>query len=458
MSFIQTKTAKEIVREGSFDAVKIGAAETYLSAFGVYLGASPFQLGTLSTLPPLVGAFAQTIGMRLAERVPSRRGIIVKCIYLQASLCALFGIVGLPFLADNLSKSAIFSVLIALASLYHITIGLIAPLWTSLVGDLVPPAQRGEFFGYRNRWMSVFTFAGVVLAGEAIHLLAGFGYAALAYACVFLVAGLSRALSGGRMLKVSDPQLDFPAGSSFSFLRFILRARQSNFVRFVLFVSAMNFATAIAGPYFTMYMLNDLKFSYREYMIVIAAVVLAQFVVMRSWGVLSDQFGNRKILMVCGILVTTNPFLWLVSANFYWIIFVQLYSGMFWAGFNLAAANFVFDAVTSPKRARCFAYQSIINGALVFIGSILGGWLVWVIPDAVHRLCGILVGESRFLAIFLLSGFLRGVVMLVLYPMFREVRSVKRVRGYQVLLRVVSLRPLWGVAFGLSWGRRGRGD
>lgn len=442
------------MREGSLDAVKIGAAETYFGAFGVFLGGTPLQIGALATIPPLIGAMAQTIGMRLAERVASRRDVIVRCIRAQALLCLLFGVVS--FLGDT-PRWTLWA-LIALVSLYHVTIGLIAPLWNSLIGDLVPPTSRGEFFGYRNKWMAIVTFAGVVAGGELIHLFAGQGFGAIGYAGIFALAALSRLLSGAFMRSVPDAMIHIPDGSSFSFWQFIIRARQSNFVRFVLFVSAMNFATAVSGPYFAMYMLNDLRFSYREYMVVVAAVVLVQFAVMRSWGALSDQFGNRQIMRVCGILVSTNPLLWLVSSNFWWVVLIQLYSGLFWAGFNLAAANFVFDAVTAPKRARCFAYQSIVNGILVFIGSAIGGYVASNVTAAANAPLAVFVAQSNFLVLFVASGVLRILVMVVLFPTFAEVRKVQRVRGYQLLVRVVSLRPLWGATFGVVSDKRRKPD
>jgi MFS family permease len=207
-----------------------------------------------------------------------------------------------------------------------------------------------------------------------------------------------------------------------------------------------------------MYMLKELEFSYREYMFVVAAVVLAQFSVMRAWGSLSDQFGNRQILKVCGFLVSANPFLWLVSSNIGWVIFIQLYSGIFWAGFNLAAANFVFDAVTSPKRARCFAYQSIINGVLVFLGSALGGCIATRLPDGSGKSLAVFVDASPFLILFVISGLLRLMTMVVLLPTFAEVRRVQKIRSHQLLIRVTSLRPLWGATFGVLANRYSKRD
>ena len=78
MSFLSTRSSKSLVREGLLDAAKMGATETYLGAFGVFLGGAPLQIGALATLPPLVGAIVQAIGMRLSERGTSRRSIVAR--------------------------------------------------------------------------------------------------------------------------------------------------------------------------------------------------------------------------------------------------------------------------------------------------------------------------------------------------------------------------------------------
>lgn len=452
MSFLATKTSRDIVKEGNLDAVKIGAAETFFGAFGVFLGGTPLQIGALATLPPLIGAMAQAWGMRLAEGMRSRRDKIARYATLQALLCVPIGLI--PYVLGQ-SWWAVFA-LIVIVTLYHVTIGLIAPMWNSLVGDLIPPTSRGEFFGYRNKWMSIVTFCAVFAAGQLVHYTTALHATALGFLIVFVVSGLSRYWSGRVFRRVPDAPLHVPDDSKFTFWRFITRVRHSNFVKFTLFVSCMNFAQSISGPYFAMYMLNDLSFSYHEYTTVVAAVVLAQFVVMRVWGALSDQFGSRQILKVCGFLVACNPFLWFVSSDLWWVLLIQLYSGTFWAGFNLAAANFVFDAVTPPKRARCFAYHSIINGTFVFIGSVLGGFMATHPPEALNRSLAVFIGESQFLSLFLTSGVLRIAAMLLVFPLFLEVRRVQKIRSHHLLIRVVSLRPLWGATFGVLAERYSR--
>jgi len=444
-------SSRALVREGVFDAVKIGGAETYLGAFGVFLGGTPLQVGTLATLPPLVGALANSLGVRIVEQFHSRREALTRVMRLQALL--LIPMAAVPVILGH-GWYAVTS-LVALAILYQVTIGVISPIWSSLVGDLIPPQARGQFFGHRNRWMAIITFSALLSAGGIIQTFATFGATAYGFLCVFLVAAASRMISAGALKDIEDPSLHVPEDSKFTFWQFIVRARHSNFVRFVFFVSCMNFAVALSGPYYAMYMLRDLSLSYLEYTCILAAAIVAQFVVMRSWGALSDEHGNRKVMKVCGWLAAWNPVLWTISGKVWFLVFVQFYSGFCWAGFNLAAANFVFDAVTPAKRARCIAYQAIINGTLVFLGSQVGGMIATKLPPALASHVGVWVPPSPFLAIFLLSAVVRLLVMKMLFPTFKEVRTVGRIRSHEMLVRVANIRPLWGATFAYVTGRAG---
>ncbi len=441
----QTTSSRAVVREGVLDAIKIGSGETYLSAFGVFLGGTAMQIGALSTLPPLLGAVAQSLGVWIIERIKSRRRILSVAMVLQGLLWVPIALV--PFLFGE-GPSAV-SALIVIVALYQLTIGVISPIWSSLIGDVIPSETRGQFFGFRNKWIAIATFVSLGLTGAIVHQAKGFGATRYGFLAIFLLAAVARVWSSFSFRAVDDPSFHISDESKFSFWKFVSRTRQSNFAKFVLFVSSMNFAVAVAGPYYAMYMLKDLAFTYVEFTLVVATAVVAQFTVMRSWGAVSDQFGNRKIMAVCGWLVAINPFFWLVSSNLWWIIFAQLYSGFFWSGFNLAAANFVFDAVTPPKRARCIAYQSIVNGVLVFIGAFFGGFLLTYYPDWLTHRLGLWTPESTFLVLFFLSGVCRVAVVYFLLPSFKEVRPVLPIRGHELLIRVSSLRPLSGASFAL---------
>lgn len=90
------------------------------------------------------------------------------------------------------------------------------------------------------------------------------------------------------------------------------------------------------------------------------------------------------------------------------------------------------------------------------VGSVIGGWLATHLPRAASEQLALWVDYSPFLIVFVLSGLARIASMVVLFPTFREVRGVGKIRGYQMLIRVRSLRPLWGATFGLISERRNK--
>lgn len=92
--------------------------------------------------------------------------------------------------------------------------------------------------------------------------------------------------------------------------------------------------------------------------------------------------------------------------------------GVAWAGFNLAAGNFIYDSVTPQRRSLCVAYQGVINGIAVFIGATFGGLI------ATH----VNVGINILLFVFFVSAVLRFLFSVFMLPGIKEVRKMKNGR------------------------------
>ena len=91
-------------------------------------------------------------------------------------------------------------------------------------------------------------------------------------------------------------------------------------------------------------MLKDLGFSYLQFTAVTAAELIASFLTMGLWGRMIDDNGTKNVLYISGLLTPLIPFFWLFSNNFYYLLIVEAFSGVAWAGFNLSSSNFIFDA------------------------------------------------------------------------------------------------------------------
>ena len=442
---------RESVRDGMAHAVMLGAGENYIGPFGIFLGATTLQIGLLATIPQLFAAAMQWLGAVSVEHFKSRRRVIVAAVLAQSTVWIPMGLLPLLFGAGGGPVLA----LIALTVLYQGTAGFVAPVWNSLIGDLVPEDIRGRFFGRRNRLIGISTFAALLFAGGVLHLFQQAGRASGGFLLVFAVAFLARIVSARHLARYRDPEMVLADDQRFSFWQFISRAPYSDFAKFVLFAGTINFAVAFSAPYFALYMLRDLQLSYLEFTLIAAASTISQFLTFRYWGGLSDRFGNKKILNICGFGIALVPLLWVFSSELPYLIGVQIFGGFVWAGFSLAAANYMFDAVSSAKRARCAAYQGMINGVFVVTGSLLGAVVATRLPAVVKLGSLAWHPASGLLMVFALSGLGRLIAAALLLHRFRELRPVEAIRHRELIFRITHLRPIAGATFSVLTGRFG---
>ena len=436
------------IRDGSANAVMLGCGEAYLGPFGIFLQASTVQIGLLAALPQLAAAVMQWLSAMAMDRCQSRLRTIMQSVLCQALVWVPMAL--LPFMLGRGSPAA--AVLIMLAVVSQAAAGFAVPVWNSLIGDLVPGDIRGRFFGHRNRVNGLSSFLALTCAGSALHFFERAGLAAWGFMIIFLVAGLARFNSRRWLARYRDPEFALPSEQVFTFRQFLSRSPHSNFAQFVFYVGAVNLAVAFSAPYFALYMLRDLRFSYLQFTAVVSIATVTQFLMFRYWGELCDRFGNKKILNVCGWGVSVVPTLWLFSHHIAYLGLIQVVSGMIWAGFSLASSNFLFDAVSPPKRARCVAYQGLINGVAVLAGSLGGGFVASHLP-ASFTLFGLTWAPAFTLpVIFVLSGMMRLVAAALMLRKFREVRPVEPIRHRDLIYRVSHLKPIAGATFSLLTG------
>ena len=436
------------IRDGVSYAVMMGGAETYFGAFGIFLKATTLQVGILASLPQLFGSVMQWFSALRMDRIRSRRKVVIAGAVAQA--LSLVPMAFLPFLFGSGTLPVIC--LILLVMVYHGGNGATVPVWNSLIGDLVDPSVRGRFFGHRNMLTGMATFISLVLAGSLLHVFDQGGIPALGFFICLSVAFVARMNSVRWLTRYEDPELRILPDQVFTFRQFLRRSRHSNFAKFVFFIGAINFGVAFSAPYFALYMLRDLQFSYVEFTLVSGTATITQFLTFRYWGGLSDRFGNKKILNVCGWGVAVLPTFWLFSAYIPYLLVVQIFGGFVWSGFSLASANFIFDAVTPPKRARCVAYQGLVNGFFMFIGSLAGGYAAVHLPGRFSL--GPWTWEPAFIlpVIFLISGLIRLVAASILLRKFEEVRPVEPIGHRELIFRISQIKPIAGATFGLFTG------
>ncbi|MEK7309527.1 MAG: MFS transporter [Planctomycetota bacterium] len=445
-----TETKKKSLRysiiEGCAASLMTGFGDGYILPFAVFLRASDLFIGFLAAIPPAVGTVAQLISVDILDQHRKRKSLIIPGVVIQM-------IMWLPIFLLPLIFRDIGPVLLIIGMAIYTAAGqFTVPAWNSLMGDLTEPDKRGKYFAQRNRLASIFSFGSSLLAGLVIlHYLQPVNEW-LGYGIIFGLAFISRGVSAYYLNKMSEPEYVVKKEDYFSLWDFLRRSPKSNFARFVFYIALISMAVAISGPFFTVYMFRDLKFSYAEFTIINAINVIAQFLVMRYWGRLCDRYGNRRILCFTGWLISFIPILWLLSPDFYAVVIYQICAGVVWSGFNLAVGNFIFDAVSPAKRARCVAYFSLLTNTGVSLGSILGGWLTLYMPDSLFIFGWHITLVSSLQVLFLISGLLRLLISALFLTHIKEVRQVEHITTWELIFNFSMIKPVLGPIFDIFTG------
>jgi MFS family permease len=429
----------------------VGGGESYFAAFAVFLKATTAQIGVLASLPPLLASFMQLVSAWIGRRTGRRKRIIVFGALLQASMLIPLALLPLAF------PALAVPLLILCTIVYFCGPNLGSPQWGSLMGDLVPPTRRGRFFALRTRLSSIASFSALILAGFVLQGFDSLGFTYWGFATLFIAAACARLVSAWHLHQIYDPPGHVAALEAPWHADLWRGLRETGLLKFSAFHASMQFAVAIASPFFTLYMLRDLEFSYLAFMGTTATSVFVQFLTLNRWGRLSDLFGNRLILITTGSVIPLLPSLWLVSTDYVYLLGVQAMSGLIWAGFSLSAANFVFDLTPPARRATLMAVHHVLSAGAIFAGALLGGYLGTHLPAET-----ILFGEhfswlTPLYGVFLTSSLARLAVAGWFLPRLKEVRRARPMSMSGLIFRVTRLHPVSGVFFEVV-ARRRRGD
>ena len=414
------------LRDSAAVNMNVGFGDNYVSAYAVALNASPVYVGLLTSIPNLVAPLAQLATSKAMEK-SSRKRIYSIAILIQALMWLPIIAISLLFLS-NWTQAPIL--LVIFYTVYALFGNFAAPAWVSWIGDIIDPKEAGKFLGLRNRIGGITGLVAIIVGGVILNLfkvqagLASKIYIAfIGFGIIFFLAMIFRLASRHFVLKQYEPHFRLEKEQYFTFFQFVKKIPQSNYGKFALYVALITMVVNIVGPYFTIYMLRDLKYSYIQFMLVTVASSIATFLFISSWGKFADKHGNIQMLRISSLIIPIICFMWPVCAyfipspfQFASILLINFISGYAWAGFNMAAGNFVFEAATPQRRGLCSAYSSILNGLGVFIGATIGSILVSLnIPFM-----------NAILFVSLISGVLRYVIFFSMNGIIKEVREVKR--------------------------------
>jgi len=429
------KALKDSIKEGSAYSAMEGITSTYSTPFALALGANEAEVGILNSIPNLFITLSQHFAGKYFKKRDKKK-VTANLALMQRIVWMIIVFIPLFFFQGSI-WFFIFLIIISQVVLSFSNTG-----WSSWMGNLVPEDIRGSYFGKRNTIVSIFSFSTTLIGGWIL----GLTKSLLGFSLIFFFASMFGLISYFYLKKIPEVNPKKTKAKKINVIKFINDLKKyRNFRPFTMHMALLNFAVNIASPFFTVYMLNVMKVGYEWYGIVIASEILTRIFMLRYWGKLSDKFGDRTIMCLCNILLVFYPFFFLFVTNPYQLIFISIFSGIAWSGFDISAFNYILDVTPPDNRPSYIANYKTYTGFALFLGPLTGGFLSQYFSDKTF------FWLSGLQILFLLSFILRGVVTAYGLPKLKEARAKKVLPVTDVFLKTFAVYPVRGITHELFY-------
>jgi MFS family permease len=386
---ISDNTLKEgldaVVRDGIASQIKMTLTESiFLIAFAVAIGASNFVVGLIAAIPPL-SQLLQIPSIILVQRTKIRRRI---CVYFSiVSRMSIIIMVLIPVLSPGIP--GLLLLLIGVTS--HAAFGAVSgAAWNSWMKDLVPQEILGRFFSKRLAFQALVGIITTFSAGVIINQWIQTDPSALTpYSVIFFIGMLAGLIGVYFIYTIPEPRIILEKLDQ-SILETLRRPFQDfDFRKLMVFSASWSFAVTLAGPFFTVYLLEVLGY---DLSIVTGLSVLTQVTSLlfyQWWGRLSDKFSNKAVLRVTTPIYAIGVLLWIfttVPGVYFFtlplLLLIHVMLGLSAAAVNLSHGNLALKLAPRGESTSYLAGWSIINSFAAVSAPIVGGVIADSLADS----------------------------------------------------------------------------
>ena len=359
-----------------------------LSSFLIDLGASPFEIGTVSSLPMLANLL-QPLGALLSNRSLSRHDYGIWT-FLPARLIWLVLLIGIILRGTNTHHS---QNLVYLTLILVITSNILAAMgsasWMSWLAALVPKKLRGRYYSVRSIVSNVtgllcLPIASLIVSNWQGGSISGYGLVL----SVGILAGVASLTCQHFMIDINPQEYQDEHANEQElspidiFKNLISPFRDRNLIIFLFYVALWGFAVNLSTPFFNLYMLDNLRVDITWVTLFSSLSSGANMLMLLVWGRLSDRLGNRPLLIFAGIAIAITPIFWLLTGIsqvqeqlWLYLIIFHLFLGGTWAALELGTNNIQIGIAPMEHHATFFAIVSAIAGLSGALGATAGGAL-----------------------------------------------------------------------------------
>jgi MFS family permease len=250
--------------------------------------------------------------------------------------------------------------------------------------------------------------------------------------------------------KIPEPEFkrSEPRGGFRQMVKEALRDR--NFTKLIFFYVAWTFASGIAGPFYAVFMIKNLSlsFSFIAFLGILTSIIY--LLTLRPWGIISDRFGNRPIMLVTGVAIGIIPFLWLLATpqNYSILLFIHLLAGFVGAGATLTHFNIKLKLTPEENRPVYLALSVVPCGIAGFISTSAGGYIARALQNFHFKF--LFLSLCNYNLLFILSGFFV-LTSLFLLQKVHEPKAVSAPQIVTIIRETKELNPIYSLGWAIDY-------
>lgn len=343
-------------------------------------------------------------------------------------------------------RHAVFAAIVFISNLANCVC---AVAWAASMSELVPLNIRGKYFGRRNLFFGFWVLLVVLAAGRFVDARQN---SIEAFAQLFAAAAAARLIGMFFFTRMRfPPAVTRRQTQTVTWGDYLAVLRDGNYMKLLLFIGLWGFSLNLGMPFYNMFILTELPFSIGDLLALTIVASVGGLISLRTWGALSDRYGNKPVLITCALL-------WSASAMFGWLFagptrFAHLYInyflvGFMTAGFQLCQFNLMIKLVSPARKAQYISVFFAFTSFLTALGPILGGLVLRVVPRPIGFFLGqpvlnyhLLFGGSLLLCLISVN-----ILQVLREPSERPwrelLRQMRSMREFNPLLGLGSLAQL----------------
>ena len=388
----------------------VGIGTAVFTGFVLHLGGDGAYVALITSVAYLMAA-VQLVSPILGRHLANQKRFVIGSGF--AEIFFRSAIVLVPvLLAPALRLDAVL-VLVSVSLLCGYAI---SPFYSTWLANTVPEASRARFTSRQTIISTVVAMVAGFAVGRFIDFFPadqkqmGFTYV-MGVGLIFGWLGyvvLSRA-----PYPHTAPDAEAPCDGG---VRMLLEPfRDRNFRRAVVFFGLWTLALGVAGPLYSVFMLQQLEISYTTISVLNAVFMVTSIAGYRLWANLVDRFGSKPVLQLIMVPAVGIPVLWVFNepGAYYLVPVALVVSGALLSGVAVAVTPLLYSlAPEGERRPYYLATWSASVNLLGAVGPLLGSYLTRLLEGVEVDLAGYSLTHLQL--IFLVSAGARVVPILLL--------------------------------------------